>query len=93
MGRMVLLYCLNHWFHRGDRGCFVLGARINELEQETGLLIRALCDTNPARLHDAASFVAAGTAAAKEIGGLMTFDSFMIAFGVTRVTGQHDGRF
>lgn len=46
----------------GDRGCFVLGARINELERETGLSIRALCDTNPARLHDAASFLAAGAA-------------------------------
>ena len=42
----------------GDRGCFVLGARINELESETGLSIRALCDINPGRLRDAAAYLA-----------------------------------
>jgi predicted dehydrogenase len=42
----------------GDRGCFVLGARITELEVETGLKITALCDTNPGRLDDAAGFLA-----------------------------------
>lgn len=43
----------------GDRGCFVLGARINELESETGLVILALCDINADRLRDAAMFLAA----------------------------------
>ena len=43
----------------GDRGCFVLGARINALERETGLTILALCDINADRLRDAATFLAA----------------------------------
>lgn len=41
----------------GDRGCFVLGARIRELENETGFRIRAVCDTNPARVNDAVRFL------------------------------------
>ncbi len=42
----------------GDRGCFVLGARIQELAEETGLRIRAICDLNDQRLEDAARFLA-----------------------------------
>ncbi|MDA3951828.1 MAG: Gfo/Idh/MocA family oxidoreductase [Spirochaeta sp.] len=41
----------------GDRGCFVLGARLREVERETGLRVVALCDTNPARLEDASSYL------------------------------------
>ncbi|MFP4510869.1 MAG: Gfo/Idh/MocA family protein [Spirochaetaceae bacterium] len=41
----------------GDRGCFVLGARIREIQEETGLEIRAICDRNPARLEDAERFL------------------------------------
>ncbi len=43
----------------GDRGCFVLGARITELERETSLRITALCDTNSRRLEEASAFLAA----------------------------------
>lgn len=41
----------------GDRGCFVLGARLRELEAETGLRIVALCDTNATRLNEAAEYL------------------------------------
>lgn len=41
----------------GDRGCFVLGARMRELEEETRITIGAICDVNPARLADAAAFL------------------------------------
>ncbi len=41
----------------GDRGCFVLGARMREIQAETGLEIRAICDRNPRRLEDAERFL------------------------------------
>lgn len=41
----------------GDRGCFVLGARLRELREETGLEIVALCDHNPQRIADAQAFL------------------------------------
>ena len=41
----------------GDRGSFVLGARILDIEAETGFRITALCDVNRLRLEDATAFL------------------------------------
>jgi len=41
----------------GERGVYVLGARTAEQWRETGLVIRVLCDTNPARSAEGKAFL------------------------------------
>lgn len=41
----------------GERGVYVLGARTTELWKETGITIRALCDTNPDRLAEGKTYL------------------------------------
>ncbi len=41
----------------GERGVYVLGARAVELREETGIIIRVLCDTNAARAAEGAAFL------------------------------------
>jgi len=41
----------------GERGCFILGARLAELAAETGFRLEALCDVLPNRLQEASSFL------------------------------------
>jgi len=41
----------------GERGCFILGARLAELAAETGFTVTALCDRLPNRLAEAESFL------------------------------------
>ena len=43
----------------GERGVYVLGARAVELKEETGLLIKVLCDTNHARAREAKEYLEA----------------------------------
>ncbi|MBN2874787.1 MAG: Gfo/Idh/MocA family oxidoreductase [Spirochaetales bacterium] len=50
----------------GERGCFILGARLAELAAETGFRLEALCDALPARLREAEGFLVQSFAAAGE---------------------------
>jgi len=50
----------------GERGCFILGARLAELAAETGFRLEALCDVLPNRLQEASSFLTDSFAKAGE---------------------------
>jgi predicted dehydrogenase len=41
----------------GERGCYILGARIAELWRETGMAVTAVYDVNPERSRDAKRFL------------------------------------
>ena len=41
----------------GERGVYVLGARAVELREETGIVIRLLCDTNEERAAEAKRYL------------------------------------
>lgn len=60
----------------GDRGCFVLGARLRELQAETGLRIVALCDRNPQRIADAAAFLGGGGLDGEPDGDFHTYTDY-----------------
>lgn len=41
----------------GERGVYVLGARMVELREETGIIVRVLCDTNEERAAEAKEYL------------------------------------
>ena len=43
----------------GERGVYVLGARATELREETGIVVRVLCDTNAERAAEGKAFLEA----------------------------------
>ncbi|MGM0673370.1 MAG: Gfo/Idh/MocA family protein [Spirochaetota bacterium] len=68
----------------GERGVYVLGARAVELLDETGILIRVLCDTNRSRAEEGKTFLEKRY---RELGRDVTIDTDT---DFSRVVGRTD---